>query len=221
MRCLRGLLAALALFVPAAALAQDAALAVHLLDYIAVDYGGAVADGKVKSAEEYKEMTEFAANVAGTISKLPATPGKEKLDAGAKALVDRIAAKAPPDEVAGIAQQLRQSVVTAYKVAIGPKRAPDLARGTALFSEHCALCHGASGRGDGIAAQGLDPAPTNFHDRERQLLRSAHGLYNTLTRGVRPAIADCEVHFAFAASEAHSALPFARSSSVAPKLEAT
>ncbi|QJR11073.1 hypothetical protein DSM104443_02144 [Usitatibacter rugosus] len=184
MRSLRGLLVALCLLVPAVASAQDAALAVHLLDYIAVDYDGAVADGKVKSVEEYKEMTEFAATVAETIAKLPATPGKEKLDAGAKALIDRIAAKASPDEVAGLAQQLRQSVVTAYKVAIGPKRAPDLARGAALFAEHCATCHGATGLGDGIAAKGLDPAPTNFHDRERQSLRSAHGLYNTITRGV-------------------------------------
>src|SRR6185369_5970499 len=125
MRLLRGLLAALALFVPAAAFAQDAALAVHLLDYIAVDYEGAVADGKVKSAEEYKEMTEFAGTVAATIAKLPAAPGKERLDAGAKALADRIAAKASPDEVATLAQQLRLSVVAVYKVAVGPRRAPD------------------------------------------------------------------------------------------------
>ena len=184
MRCLRGLIAALSMLAPLAALAQDAALAVHLLDYIAVDYDGAVADGKVKNAEEYKEMTEFAGTVVETIAKLPAVPGKEKLEAGAKALVARIEAKAAPDEVAGLAQQLRQGVVTAYKVAIGPRRAPDLARGTALFAEHCASCHGATGLGDGIAARGLDPAPTNFHERERQALRSAHGLFNTITRGV-------------------------------------
>ncbi|RYG36770.1 MAG: iron permease, partial [Burkholderiales bacterium] len=33
----------------------------QLLDYLAVDYGGAVRDGKVESAPEYAEMQEFAA----------------------------------------------------------------------------------------------------------------------------------------------------------------
>lgn len=32
---------------------------------------------------------------------------------------------------------------------------PDPARGQQLYENHCALCHGSSGRGDGPAAQGL------------------------------------------------------------------
>lgn len=36
----------------------------QLLDYLAVDYGGAVHDGKVQSASEYEEMKEFAATAA-------------------------------------------------------------------------------------------------------------------------------------------------------------
>lgn len=180
-----GLAALLLLLVTAfAARAQDASLAVHLLDYIAVDYGEAVADGKVRNADEYKEMSQFAANVADAIAKLPPAPAKASLETGARALVERVRAKASPAEVSALALGLRQDVVQAYRVAIGPRHAPDLARGSRLYAEHCASCHGLTGLGDGIAAKGLDPAPSNFHDRDRQRLRSAYGLFNTITRGV-------------------------------------
>ena len=38
------------------AIAQEAQTILHLLDYVGVDYAGAVKDGKVTSAEEFKEM---------------------------------------------------------------------------------------------------------------------------------------------------------------------
>jgi high-affinity iron transporter len=167
-----------------AAHAQDAALVVHLLDYIAADYDGAVAGGKVKDEGEYREMLEFAGNVVDALAKLAPTPERERLVSGAQALSKRIADKAEPEAVAQAAMRLRQAVVVAYRVPIGPKRAPDLARGLALFAQHCASCHGASGKGDGPAAKGMDPAPSDFHDRERQRLRSAHALFDTITRGV-------------------------------------
>ena len=169
---------------PLGCLAQDASLAVHLLDYIAADYGGAVAEGRVKDADEYKEMTEFAANVAATIGKLEPNPQRATLETSARSLGKLVGAKANPPEVAAAATQLRQAVVAAYRVAVGPRRAPDLKRGSQLFAEHCASCHGVSGQGDGTAAKGLEPAPANFHDRERQAMRSTYGLFNTITRGV-------------------------------------
>ena len=36
----------------------------QLLDYLAVDYGGAVSNGQIQSASEYEEMKEFAATAA-------------------------------------------------------------------------------------------------------------------------------------------------------------
>ena len=38
--------------------------------------------------------------------------------------------------------------------------------------------------GDGPAAASLEPAPTDFHDRERASQRSLFGLFNTITLGV-------------------------------------
>lgn len=43
---------------PFAAPAQDAQTILHLLDYVGVDYPEAVADGKIRNADEYKEMQE-------------------------------------------------------------------------------------------------------------------------------------------------------------------
>lgn len=44
--------------------------------------------------------------------------------------------------------------------------APDvIEKGKALYQGKgtCVSCHGASGRGDGVAAMGLEPSPRNFH----------------------------------------------------------
>ena len=45
----------------------DVQTAWRLLDYMAVDYGGAVSGGRIKSVSEYAEMTEFAASVSARL----------------------------------------------------------------------------------------------------------------------------------------------------------
>ena len=40
--------------------------------------------------------------------------------------------------------------------------------GKAVFTQNCAVCHGATGKGDGAAAAGLNPKPANFADPARQ-----------------------------------------------------
>src|SRR5258708_35092187 len=45
----------------------------QLLDYLAVDYGGAVSNGQIQSASEYEEMKEFAATAAQQLAALPST----------------------------------------------------------------------------------------------------------------------------------------------------
>ncbi|BAZ92542.1 hypothetical protein TspCOW1_25780 [Thiohalobacter sp. COW1] len=69
-------------------------------------------------------------------------------------------------------------------MTVVPRRAPDLRRARALFSEHCASCHGVEGRGNGALASGMEPAPTNFQDPERYAQRTLYGLYSTISLGV-------------------------------------
>ena len=63
--------------------------------------------------------------------------------------------------------------------------AEPIARGKALFGEHCALCHGPDGRGDGPAAASLAVKPPDlaehfFHHREGDILwKLKHGAPDT------------------------------------------
>lgn len=156
----------------------------HLLDYIAVDYAGAIEDGKIKNNDEYEEMREFASQAYVFIKVLPANAAQPELRADAMVLVRRIEAKAAASDITARANALRWAVIRAYNVQVAPKSTPDLKRGAALYAAECAACHGAEGRGDGPAGKGLDPAPSNFHDGERMAQRSVYGLYNTITLGV-------------------------------------
>ena len=80
------------------ALAQDetAGRLVHLLDYIGVDYGGAVVDGAVASDTEFAEMQEFTASAVELMDDLPQKPGHDALVAQAAALRARVWARRRP-----------------------------------------------------------------------------------------------------------------------------
>jgi len=65
-----------------------------------------------------------------------------------------------------------------------PRLASDPAQGARLYAQHCATCHGVQGRGDGLLAKGMEPAPGDFHDEARMRQRSLYGPYNAITVGV-------------------------------------
>ncbi|HKO87205.1 MAG TPA: cytochrome c/FTR1 family iron permease [Burkholderiales bacterium] len=157
---------------------------VHMLDYMAVDYAGAVAQAKVIDEGEYKEMRDFAAQILVQLQALPATPEQSDLVKRAKTLVDAVEVKATPAEVAQQATALRRALIEAYAVIVAPKRAPDIQAASSTYASLCAGCHGVDGKGDGAAAAGMDPPPANFRDTERMRQRSVYGLYNTITLGV-------------------------------------
>jgi mono/diheme cytochrome c family protein len=41
----------------------------------------------------------------------------------------------------------------------------NVSAGKAVFQQNCVVCHGATGKGDGAAAAGLNPKPANFSER--------------------------------------------------------
>ncbi len=165
--------------------AADAQTVVHLLDYLGVDYGGAVQDGKIRNADEFKEMLEFSGQVAASLKSLPENPRRSTLVADAGKLASMVQGKAPAADVAAAARKLRWDVINAYGVTVSPKATPDLKAGATLYQSLCAGCHGTEGRGDGAAAAKLEPKPSNFHDRDRMTQRSVFGIYNTVTLGVK------------------------------------
>jgi len=156
----------------------------RLLDYIGVDYPGAVAGGKIISAAEYAEMTEFAAQVETRIAALPDRPTKAELLRRAKQLRAAIDRKSSGEEIAGLSRSLSNDLLKAYPTVLAPTTPPDLALGERLYQQQCAACHGTSGRADGPAAAGMDPPPIAFADLARARERSVFGLYQVIHQGL-------------------------------------
>ena len=187
----RSLLAALLLGValictcaPARASGDSVATTWRLLDYIAVDYREAVADGEVVNQLEYDEMLEFSATAAAAIADLPDAPQARQLQDDARGLEQAIAARADPDDIASRARGLAALLVEAHPIPLLPASPPDHARGGVLYAQLCASCHGDTGAGDGPASAGLDPPPIDFTDRERADERSVFALYQVIEQGL-------------------------------------
>jgi mono/diheme cytochrome c family protein len=60
--------------------------------------------------------------------------------------------------------------LVAYLKTLDPGEPPatltgaELAMARQLYTKQCAVCHGPDGKGEGISALMLAPAPTNFHE---------------------------------------------------------
>jgi len=157
---------------------------VHLLDYLAKDYGGAVASGKVINQSEYDEQVEFGNTVAEMGSRLELLKGEKNLQQDLTALKSLIDAKASPTEVARVARAAQAKVIAISGLERVPSAWPSLTRARQIYGQNCAACHGANGDGNGPAGKTLDPKPTSFTKDERVNELSPFGAFNTIRLGV-------------------------------------
>lgn len=156
----------------------------HVLDYVAVDYVNVVQNGVVTNEDEYREQMEFAARLSGLINQLPDAKEKDLLRESAEQINQAIQQRAAGNKVAALCNTMSLQLVEIYQVSVAPRTAPTLEGVASLFQENCSSCHGVEGFGNGPNAVGLQPAPANFHDRNRQQHRSVFSLYNTISLGV-------------------------------------
>lgn len=56
-------------------------------------------------------------------------------------------------------------------------------KGAEVYATYCALCHGASGRGDGVAGRGLKPPPRDFREGDWKYGGSSIDLFKVITQG--------------------------------------
>ncbi len=157
----------------------------QLLDYLAVDYGAAVKDGKVASDSEYAEMQEFALSAERQLGELPANAAQKGLQQQAAQLRSLIAEKSAAATVSTKARDLAGALLAAYPVPVSPSKAPDLKLGAKLFQAQCASCHGSLGRGDGPLAASLNPPPIALTGHDRAKERSLFSLHQIITQGVK------------------------------------
>ena len=186
--CISSLLAVLAAMLAvqatAAARQSDVQTAWQLLDYMSVDYSGAVADGKIINQSEYAEMREFAASVRQRIASLPPNPSKPQLVAEADRFVAAVDQKQSPGKIRSIAEDVGDALLRAYPVTLAPAQVPDLSRGAKLFGSTCASCHGEKGDAKTPTAAQLNPPPIAFVDRSRADQRSPFALYQVINHGI-------------------------------------
>lgn len=177
------------LFIPINSYAQNTQpvspnLIVHLLDYLAKDYAGAVRDGKILSQGEYDEQVEFITIVATSAQKIEDLKNAKDFTSGVQNLHNLILGKKSADEVSKLARSLQLDAIRITKIAIAPRILPDMKLGEKLFQVNCTSCHGNTGRGDGLAGVNLDPKPANFHDPDLIWNSAPYKFYNTIKLGV-------------------------------------
>ena len=167
----------------------------QLIDYVGVDYGGAVVEGQVINPSEYAEMLDFTAGIKQHIANLPKpssstsdTPSlttiQAELSKKSKILSDWVQQKESASKIKQLTADMHHQIITSYQIVVIPRKQPDLKKGQALYAAQCASCHGKEGYGDGPAAANLDPKPINFHDMARYQQRTLYGLHSTITQGV-------------------------------------
>ncbi|MGN2432709.1 FTR1 family protein [Pseudomonas syringae] len=173
---------------------EGAAQALHLLDYLSADYPAAVAEGKVVATAEYQQQLENLTTLQSLILTLPQRAERAELAQGVGELKSAVTSRQDAAQVTRQARQLGARLALAYEVSQAPAITPDPARGAPLYAQHCSVCHGDSGAGDGPAGIGLEPAPSDLRDVTRLDRLSLYDLYNATGLGIAgtdmPAFAD-------------------------------
>lgn len=156
----------------------------QLVDYIGVDYSGAVNDGEITHAGEYDEMKDFSKAIFEQSQSLAASARKAEIVELSRQLIIQVNTKGEAADINRISAAIRTILISAYDVAVIPARGPDLQRAEQLYANLCSSCHGDSGMGNGPAAINMDPPPVVFTDYNRYRERTVYGLFNAITQGV-------------------------------------
>lgn len=157
---------------------------VHLMNYLAADYAGAVSHGEVLDQGEYSEQKEFAGyalEIAGSLTKDSAYLSVKKELFELQRLID---AKAEASLVSRSAIAIKNQVLEISKLAKAPSQWPSLKNGKRAFEGRCASCHGLSGAGDGPAGVSLDPKPRNLLDDQHMKGLSGFHIFNVIKLGI-------------------------------------
>jgi len=103
----------------------DSRLIIHLTDYLANDYSGAVSsDGKVLSELEYAEQVEFAQTALKAGKEDPTLNQNPELIQKLDNLNSSIGAKGSPEKVIPLAREIQRTVISVSGIALSPASWP-------------------------------------------------------------------------------------------------
>jgi high-affinity iron transporter len=144
---------------------------------------GVDAKGRITSAVELEEATGFlrdARDVARRLTSPNAAAVRLLLDS----LNAAAARRAMPAELARTYLKFVNALGTEGALDL-PTRPVDVTRGRALYEQNCALCHGATGAGDGPAAKTIVPPPATIGHSELMHTVSPALMYRIVSVGVQ------------------------------------
>lgn len=163
-------------------------MVVHLLDYLAKDYGLSVENGKIKDAFEYEEQIEFIREAIKQHDSLLKTSSHQQdhknLHLKLTNLEKLIFEKSEAQIVSALCREIQTEMVKLAKLEVSPSHMPNLSQGAQIFQRNCVSCHGIRGDGKGPLAAQLKPQPTNFRDPEIMREMSPFQAFNTIRLGI-------------------------------------
>ena len=86
-------------------------------------------------------------------------------------------------QMAATRDRLRAELGDDYDRPVPGLDTADASRGKAVYDQVCASCHGTAGKGDGVAAAGLVPAPADFTDAFHARYYSDAGRVRVIEKG--------------------------------------
>jgi S1-C subfamily serine protease/mono/diheme cytochrome c family protein len=148
--------------------------------YVGVDYGVAVRDGKIASEAEYREVFSLA---EAALERYAALRPRGTAARDLTRLRDLIRTRAGWEAVRASSQDLVKRLADELDVVPYPSARPDLEAGRELYRVSCAACHGGVGGGDGPSAPWMSPKPTSFRAPVMSLI-SPHQVFNAEVFGM-------------------------------------
>lgn len=151
----------------------------------AQEYALGVDQGKVVQAAEVEEARLFLTEAARSVGQLPA-PSSEELRVALERMLALVKGVAPAESVTAAANGFVTDLAQQFGITLDeiPAQAPAIARGASVYQAQCAQCHGGLGKGDGPAAAGLDPAPSDLSNGAALSDASPLDFYRRVTVGV-------------------------------------
>jgi len=158
---------------------------VATLQLAAQEYRLAFSGGALVNTAEYEEARLFVAEARRSSAILGGAIAAA-LDRRLAALQQRLDQRMSADSLAAEAAAIERQLTEALGVSLDerPAREPSLANGARLYQASCQSCHGPGGRGDGVAAAGLDPPPANLTDAATLASSIPLDFYRKITHGV-------------------------------------
>src|SRR5215213_3550834 len=129
----------------------------------AQEYRVGIVDGEVVSPAEIEEARLFLQESRRSATALPENL-RDDVVAQIDSVILLVDRTAEPDSVDSRVRVLTRTISTELGISLDelPTLPPSLARGAEIYQANCTSCHGASGNGEGPAAKGLEPPPTNL-----------------------------------------------------------